>query len=100
MGCLLEWILEAIEMMLFDGWEYLMQLVVPRKGISPKVQKRLRAAVSVFVLLLLICMAFGFCAMLSDDSLTQTIGRHCFFIPLGLSLVQILAGIVVRISHR
>lgn len=41
-----------------------------------------------------------FCYILIDDADTKQFGKYMFFIPLGISIIQIVIGIVVRIISK
>lgn len=50
----------------------------------------------VFVCLLFIIMGIGFFGLFSKDPDTKQLAEYMVFIPLGISAVQIAAGIIVR----
>lgn len=45
-------------------------------------------------------MLLGVFALISDDAYTKSVGRYMVFIPLAISVVQILFGIILRIITR
>lgn len=94
-GCLffpLELLFEAI----FDGWFYLMELIIPEKYISHKLHSFLKFLVWTFCAILLCAMMVGGGASLSDDADTKQFGKQLLFVTLVISAVQILIGIIVR----
>ena len=99
MGCLffpLELLVDGI----IDGWLYLMEWIVPERYISRTFRIVLKILVWIFSALLLFVMLLGVFAIISDDAYTKQIGRYMIFIPLGISAVQILLGIIVRIISK
>jgi len=45
-------------------------------------------------------MILGFFAIISPDPDTHSVGKYMFFIPLGISAVQIVLGIIVRVISK
>ena len=81
-GCILfpfELIFEGI----IEGWFYLMQWFVPERVL----RKGFRTALKIIV---------GIFTLLSDDEYTNYMGKFMVFIPLGISVAQIILGIIVR----
>lgn len=96
MGCLFEFIFDVF----IDGWFALMLLIVPEKWSSKRLQIFLKTIVVIITCLLFIVMFLGVFALISDDEYTKTIGRYMVYIPLAISLVQILLGITLRIIAK
>ena len=91
---------ELIGDMIFDMWFAVMQWIIPEKILSKHAQNILKVIVGVFSCLLFITMVLGLFAIISDDVYTKHIGKYMIFIPLGISAVQILIGIIVRIISK
>ena len=99
MGCLffpLELLVEAI----VEGWFFLMEWIIPERYLSRTFRTILRILVWVFSALLLFIMLLGVFALISDDIYVRQIGKYMLFIPLGISAVQIIFGIIVRIVSK
>ncbi len=99
MGCLF-FPLELLIDGLFEGWLYLMELIVPEQHISRTFRCVLKIFVWIFSALLFFVMVLGIFAIISDDAFTKQIGGYMFFIPLCISAVQIILGITVRIISK
>lgn len=80
-----------------DCWFDIMEWIVPKKTIGKKARIILKIIVFIFTLLLFISLLFGIFAIISDDPYTHLIGKYMVFIPLCISAVQIILGIIVRI---
>jgi len=99
MGCLffpLELLVDAI----IEGWFFLMEWIIPERYLSRTFRTVLRILVWVFSALLLFVMLLGVFALISNDIYVKQIGKYMFFIPLGISAVQIIFGIIVRIVSK
>lgn len=99
MGCLLlpfELIFDAI----MDGWFFLMQLIVPENKFSKGLRIILKILVGAFTIILFVIMFLGVFAILSDDADTRQLGKWMILVPLGLSVIQIVAGIIVRFARK
>lgn len=97
MGCLFEFIFEIFFELIIEGWVALMMCIVPEKMENKKIHKILKTSVGAFSGILLLSMVIGVFTLISDDTYTKTIGKYLFFIPLGISVIQIIIGIMVRI---
>lgn len=95
MGCLL-FPLELIFDAILDAYSYLMELIVPDKVLGKGARITLKIIVAVFTCILLGIMFIGLIAVISDDKDTRQLGKLMIFIPLGISAVQIVLGIIVR----
>ena len=99
MDCLffpLELLVDAI----IEGWFFLMEWIIPEQYLSRTFRTVLRILVWVFSALLLFIMLLGVFALISDDIYVKQIGKYMLFIPLGISAVQIVFGIIVRIVSK
>ena len=99
MGCLffpIELLFDGI----IEGWLYLMQWIIPEKMQNNTVRRILEFVIEFLSILLMICMFFGFFAIISDDYDTHQLGKYMVFIPLGISTVQIVFGIIVKIISK
>lgn len=99
MGCL-GFLLELIFDSVLEGYFALMQWIVPQKWIGKHFRTALKIIVGIFTCLLFIIMFLGFFALISDDADTKIWGRYMVYIPLAISVVQILFGVVLRIITR
>ncbi|MEE1017908.1 MAG: hypothetical protein UH824_00310 [Acutalibacteraceae bacterium] len=93
-------ILELIIDAIVDCWFDLMEWIVPEKSIGIKAQIILNMIVFIFTLLLFITLIFGIFAIFSDDPYIRLIGKYMVFIPLCISAVQIILGIIVRVIEN
>ncbi len=99
MGCLffpLELLVDGI----IEGWLYLMECIVPERYLSRAFRIVLKVFVWIFSALLLFTMLLGIFAIISPDPDTHLLGKYMVFVPLGISAVQILIGIIVRIISK
>ncbi len=99
MEILLEFFFEIIVEGVGSLWMYLMCLVLP-KGLSKRARAVLRGCVAVLCVVIFLSMLIGVILMCSEGALTQTVGRYLFFIPLAITLLQILLGIVVKLLQN
>ena len=99
MGCLF-FPLELLGNAIIEGWFFLMEWIIPERYLSRTIRTVLRILVWVFSVFLLLVMLLGVFAIISDDTYTKQIGRYMLFIPLGISAVQIIFGIIVRIVSK
>ena len=88
--------IELIGDTIVDLWFAAMQWIIPKKLLSKGVRIVLKLLIGVFSFLLFIAMILGVFALISDDPSTRQAGRCMVFIPLGISAVQIILGIIVR----
>ena len=98
MGCLLNLLLlpfEAVFELIVGGWFSLMQWIVPNKFISKGFEIALRIIVGVFSLAVLVVLILGLLSALFTDATILDLWKF-IFIPLGICVVQILLGIIVR----
>ena len=99
MGCLL-FPLELLIDGIIEGWFYLMEWIIPEKYLSRTFRVIFKVLVWIFSGLLLFTMLLGIFAVISSDPDTHLLGKYMIFIPLGISAVQIILGIVVRIISK
>ena len=102
MGCLgcLGFLPELIFDSILEGYFALMQWIVPQKWIGKHFQTALKIIVGIITFFLFLIMLLGIFALISDDAYTKSVGRYMVFIPLAISVVQILFGIILRIITR
>ena len=99
MGCLffpLELLVDAI----IEGWFYLMEWIIPERYITRTVRIVLKVFVWILSSLLFVIMFLGVFAIISPDPDIHLLGKYMIFIPLGISVIQILLGIIVRIISK
>lgn len=99
MGCLFlpfEWLLESI----LDGWFCLMQWIVPSKKLGKGTRAFLKILAFIFSLIFFVSMVLGGLAFISDNQFTHQMGKYLLFIPLGISAVQIIFGIIIRYIEK
>lgn len=106
MGCLFEFLFEFIFEIVFDGifyaYYWLMSLIVPSKTVSKKTERRIKTAVKVFCAFSMIFMFIGLMLMLASDGdkLLVLIGKLMLYIPLGITVLQVVLGIIAKIVTR
>ena len=93
-------LLELIGDMLVDMWFVVMQWIVPEKILGKRIRSILKFIIGVFSCIMLITMVLGLFAVISDDAYTKHIGKYMIFISLGISVIQIVLGIIVRTTAR
>lgn len=77
-----------------------MQLIVPEKVLSQGYRIALKIIVGIFTIILFLSMFLGIFALISNDEYTNYIGKYMVFIPLVISAVQIILGIVFRCTKN
>lgn len=90
-------IIELLGDYIIDTWFALMQLIVPKTSNEKNTRIIQKAVVGIFSCLLLVSLTLGIFAIISDDSYTHVLGQYMVFIPLCISAVQIILGIIVHI---
>lgn len=91
--------LEFLVDFLFDGWFSIMQWILPKKTFSILVQIILRILIAIYSAILLLIFFFGIlCAIVTE--LTVFDLWKVIFIPLGLGIIQIVIGIIVRCKTK
>ncbi len=102
MGCLFDLIELALELAveaIVDGWFALMQWIIPEKYLGKTTRRVLKIIVSIFSTVLFITFLLGILAAALTDATVMDLWK-LIFIPLGISLIQIILGIIVRIFTR
>lgn len=102
-GDTVDWILVFIELIfegICDGWFYLMQWIVPDKMANKRFRMILKILVGIFSIGLLITTLIGLVIMFSNDEQTKGIGKYMVFVPLVISVLQILVGIITRKANK
>ena len=99
MGCLL-FPLEFFVDCIIEGWFYLMVSIVPERCLSRTLRTIIKIFVWIFSILITFIMILGFLAIISPDPETHSVGKYMFFIPLGISAIQIVLGIIVRVITK
>ncbi len=101
MGCLLEFLLEVLVEGLLEliGYCYiqLMQLIVPHKSVSEKMQNRIRNIVKIVAAILAIVLIISGIIWLAGDGYVERVGKILTLGMLGIIAAQIILGIVMRI---
>lgn len=77
-----------------------MQLIVPKKSISKRTQTVLKVIVGIITIICFTSMFFCVIAMISDDVEVHLLGMYFAFIPLGIIVLQIAVGIIVKIFNK
>ena len=101
MGCLLELFTEVLGEGISDliGYSYinLMQLIVPHKLVSEKTKKIIKIIANVFTTLLAVTLITGVFIWVQDDPNYENIGKYMVFVSLGIMVLQIVLGIILKI---
>ncbi len=97
---LIDLIIELVFDGIIEAWLMIMQWIVPEKTLGKYTRIILQIIVGIFTCLLLFIMLLGLFAIISDDPDTKLLGKYMVFIPLGISAVQIIIGIIVRIVAK
>ena len=93
-------LIELIGDAIIDAWFALMQWIVPKKALGKHTRIILKIIAGLFSCVLFLSLAIGVLAIISDDPDTKQLGRYMVFIPLGISAVQIVLGIIVRTIEK
>jgi len=93
-------LIELIGDAIIDAWFALMQWIVPKKALGKRTRIILKVIVGFFSCVLFLSLALGVFAIISDDPDTKQLGRYMVFIPLGISAVQIVLGMIVRTIEK
>lgn len=99
MGCL-EFLIEFIFESIVEGYFALMQWIIPKKWIGEHFHTALKIIVGIITFFLFLSMLLGIFALISDDACTKSVGRYMVFIPIAISVVQIILGIILRIISK
>lgn len=93
-------LIELIGDAIIDAWFAFMQWIVPEKALGKHTRIILKIIAGLFSCVLFLSLATGVFAIISDDPDTKQLGRYMVFIPLGISAVQIVLGIIVRTIEK
>ena len=85
---------------IIEGWFYLMVSIVPERCLSRTLRTIIKIFVWIFSILITFIMILGFLAIISPEPETHSVGKYMFFIPLGISAIQIVLGIIVRVITK
>ena len=99
----MDWIVDLLEIVfegICEGWFYLMQRIVPNKMKNKKVRVLLKILVGIFSIALFMSVVIGVIFIFSNDGPSKSIGRYLIVIPLIISVLQIIAGIVIHIKKK
>ena len=95
--------IDLLFQMIIEGWLALMQWIVPGK-INKKMRIVLKVIVLIFSMILLFFILLGVLALLislvSGDMVVRKLSLYLIFIPLGISLIQIIFGVVMRAVNK
>lgn len=94
MGCLLL-PFELIFDLIIEGWFSLMQWVVPKKTISTGFCTAFKILIGIYSAILMVIFIIGILCAIATELTVFDLWK-LIFIPLGLSVIQIVLGIVVR----
>ena len=100
MGCLLEFFGELFFELILHCYIELMRLIVPSKTFSEKAKRKMRKIATVIAALLVVVLIVGLIFLLQADPLIKTIGKYMTYIPLAIIVLQISAGIIVKIVEH
>ena len=78
----------------------LMQLIVPNKTVSEKAKRIIKGIATTIAALLVVFIIIGLVLLVQDDPFVKTVGRYMIYIPLTMIILQIAAGIVVKIVNH
>ena len=102
MGCLFDVLLfpfDCLFELIIDGWFSLMQWIIPQKQLGRGTRLLLQIIIGVFSAVLLITFCIGVLGAIFTEATALDLWK-LIFIPLGISIVQILIGILVRLTSR
>ena len=99
MGCLLL-PFELIFDLIFDGWINLMQMIVPERTSNKNFRIILKILVYIFTSVLLFSIVIGLFALIPNDENINRIGKYMIFIPVVISIVQVVCGIIARCIRK
>lgn len=100
MGCLFEILFEFIFELIFEGYMKLMTLVLPKRDIKDKTQRRIELFIKIFAVVLLISVIVGIFMRIFATGAVRTIGAYITVIPLLIIIFQVALGITVRINSK
>ena len=94
MGCF-SFLIDFIVLSILEFWLGLMQLIIPEK-LQGNFRKVIKVLVYIFSFILFTLMFIALVGMIFGDEYTRMVSKKLFFIPLGISAVQIGLGLIVR----
>ena len=97
MGCIIEFLLELIVEGVAYTYGELMLLIVPKRMRSKKLKNVLRTVVCLFSVALFLLIIVGL--VLTDQGI-RPLGDYLTYIPLVIIVIQIISGIIVKISGK
>lgn len=104
MGCLFEVIFEIFFEGIFELIVYfyinLMRLIVPNKTFSQKTKRVIKNTVTTIASLLLVILIIGLILLIQDDPFIKIIGKYMTYISLTIIVLQIAAGIIMKIANH
>lgn len=100
MGCFFEFLADIFLETVGYAYIELMSLIVPKHKLSHKADRTLRTVVSAFTLVLFFAIITGIGFMFSTNQDLKNVGYYLIFIPLGITVVQVVAGIIIRIKSK
>ena len=77
-----------------------MQLIVPNKTVSEKAKRIIKNTATTIAALLGVVLVIGLIFLVQDDSFIKAIGKYMTYIPLTLMVLQITAGIALKIVNH
>lgn len=84
--------------MTFFMW--LMELIVPEKTFGEKMEKAIRKAIKIFSAILFIMLIIGIILFVQEDEKIKLVGKFLTYIPLAIIIVQIVAGVVMKLTKH
>ena len=102
MGCLFEIIFLPFELifeLIINGWFSLMQWIVPQRRLGKTTRIILKIIIGIFSVVLFVTFLIGVLAAALTEATVMDLWK-LIFIPLGISLAQIILGLIARIVTR
>ncbi|MBE6788736.1 MAG: hypothetical protein E7539_03630 [Ruminococcaceae bacterium] len=100
MGCILEFLIEFVLESVFEGYVYLMTLIIPKYKFKPWVEVVLKVFIAVFSVALLIAIISGLFMIGDADPEVKSIGKILVFGSFGIIAFHIILTVIVRIFTR
>ncbi len=98
----MRWLLFPFELifdLMMEGWFSLMQWIVPEKMFSTGFRIFLRIIIGIFSAVLFLLFIIGILGAIATEATIFDLWK-LIFIPLGLGVVQIVLGIIVRCTAK
>ena len=102
MGYLFEIIFLPFELifeLIINGWFSLMQWIVPQRRLGKTTRIILKIIIGIFSAVLFVTFLIGVLAAALTEATVMDLWK-LIFIPLGISLAQIILGLIARIVTR